>query len=273
MGETHARDDRIETTSHRVPLMLRVSHWEMLTVCVMLLGVFALRQTGNLPGQTIRLLDIVLVAATLAVTMYAANVGHRTWIVNGAIAVASVVVAVIGVATSSVTLQRIAGGMSAYVVAVALFFILSIVLRQQHVSGDTLFGAFAAYLAVAVVFAIVYTVIARTDPGAFEPPQRVVDGQTDLYYFSFVTVTSLGYGDISPASDLTRVLAPIEAVMGAILIAALVGRIVGLLVAQTTSGATERQLDALTRAVERLDPDRSDPDPSPATDSVPEGRE
>ena len=57
---------------------------------------------------------------------------------------ASVVVASVGVATSSVTLQRIAAGMSAYVVAVALFFNLSIVLRQQHVSGDTLFGAFAA---------------------------------------------------------------------------------------------------------------------------------
>lgn len=78
MGETQARDDAIETTSHRLPLMLRVSHWEMLTVCVMLLGIFALRQTGNLPGQTIRLLDIVLVAATLAVTMYAAGVGNRT---------------------------------------------------------------------------------------------------------------------------------------------------------------------------------------------------
>ena len=278
MGETQAREGTIEAAPHRVPLMLRVSHWEMLTVCIMLLGVFALRQTGNLPGHTIRLLDILLVAATLAVAMYAAKVGRRTWIVNGTMAVASVVTAIVGVATSSVTIQRIAGGISAYVVAASLVFILLVVLRQQHVTGDTLFGAFAAYLAAAVIFAIVYTVIARADPGAFEPPQPVIDGQTDLYYFSFVTVTSLGYGDISPASDLTRVLAPIEAVIGAILIAGLVGRIVGLLVAQTTSGATERQLDALTRAVERLDPDRLDPDrPDPDTervsDSVPGGPE
>ncbi|MGI9643034.1 MAG: potassium channel family protein, partial [Acidimicrobiia bacterium] len=111
------------------------------------------------------------------------------------------------------------------------------------------------------IFAVVYTVVARTNPDAFAPPQPVVDGQTDLYYFSFVTVSSLGYGDISPTSDLTRVLAPIEAIIGAILIAALVGRIVGVLAGQATASETQRQLESLTRAVERLDPGRPQSDP------------
>ena len=88
--------------------------------------------------------------------------------------------------------------------------------------------------------------------GAFEPPQPVIDGQSNLYYFSFVTVTSLGYGDISPASDLTRILAPVEAIIGAIIVAALVGRIVGLLVAQTSENDTNTRLDALAEAVDRL---------------------
>ena len=135
------------------------------------------------------------------------------------------------------------------------------VLREQHVTGDTVFGALAAYLAVAVMFAMVYTLIARGDPAAFEPPQPVVNGQTDLYYFSFVTVTSLGYGDIGPASDLTRILAPIEAVVGAILIAALVGRIVGLLVAQTADAANTQRLEAILAAIEERD--RPEPPDAP----------
>ena len=53
-----------------------------------------------------------------------------------------------------------------------------------------------------------------------------------LYYFSFVTLTSLGYGDISPLHDGPRILATLEAVVGAIVLTALVGRIVGMLVAQ-----------------------------------------
>ena len=69
------------------------------------------------------------------------------------------VVAGAGVATSSVTVQRIAGGMSAYVVSASLVFILLVVLRQQHVTGDTLFGAFAAYLAAAVIFAMIMSLL------------------------------------------------------------------------------------------------------------------
>ena len=84
------------------------------------------------------------------------------------------------------------------------------------------------------LFGMVFTSIARNSPEAFAPPQSVVDGETTMYYFSFVTLTSLGYGDIAPASDAPRILATLESIIGAILLAALVGRIVGLLVAQET---------------------------------------
>jgi hypothetical protein len=249
-----------ESMSPRLPMMLRVAHWELLTVSVLLVGIFMLRQTGNLPGLAIRILDVVFVAAVLGLTMHAARVESRTRVGYGVVAVVSIVVAVVGVATASITTQRIASGLSAYVLAAAFFFIVRLVLRQERVTGDTLFGALAAYLAAAVLFAMIYTLIARTSPGAFEPPQPVLDGQSDLYYFSFVTITSLGYGDVSPTSDLTRILAPLEAVLGAILLAALVGRIVGLLVAQTSETETQSRLDKLTRAVERLEPNRTDLD-------------
>jgi hypothetical protein len=65
-----------------------------------------------------------------------------------------------------------------------------------------------------------------------------------MYCFSFVTLTSLGYGDITPTSDAARILATLESVNGLVLLAALVGRIVGLLVAQET----ERLQDTIDTA-------------------------
>ncbi|MGI9578458.1 MAG: potassium channel family protein [Microthrixaceae bacterium] len=244
-------------------LLLRISRWELLVVFLLLLGIFASRQTGSLPGRAIRLLDVALAAAALAMAMRAGGASHRTRIVHGGLGALAIVLAVTGVAMSSFGLQRLAAGIGAYLVAVVFVYVLSVVLHQEHVTGDTLFGALAAYLSAAIMFAMIYTLVARSDPAAFEPPQPVIDGQTDLYYFSFVTVTSLGYGDIAPASDLTRVLAPIEAVVGLILIAALVGRIVALLVAQNVESVTQLRLDVLARAVERLDDrDRSEKDQS-----------
>ena len=112
----------------------------------------------------------------------------------------------------------------------------------------------AALFQTVDAFGIIYTGFARANPAAFEPAQRVIDGETSLYYFSFVTLTSLGYGDISPVSAAVRILATLEAINGVMLLAAVVGWVVGLLVAARTGASTDRRLDQLAAAVERLQP-------------------
>ncbi len=81
----------------------------------------------------------------------------------------------------------------------------------------------------------------------------MVDGESSLYFFSFVTLTTLGYGDIAPASDAVRILATIEAIIGVMLLAAVVGWVVGLLVAARTGADTDRRLDELAAALERIE--------------------
>ena len=217
-------------------LLSLLARWRLLLASLCLLTIFALRQTGALPGQVIRISDVLLVALVLGLTMSAAHARRRTQILQGAIAALAVGLAIVGVAIASVDVQRIASGVTAFVLAAAIFFVFRALIAQRRVSADTFFGAFAGYLAVGVMFAMIYTIIARGDPAAFEPPQPVLDGQSDLYYFSFVTLTTLGYGDIAPLANNVRVLAPIEAILGAIIIAGLVGRVVGLLVAQAPEG-------------------------------------
>jgi mannose/fructose/N-acetylgalactosamine-specific phosphotransferase system component IID len=77
-------------------------------------------------------------------------------------------------------------------------------------------------------------------PVAFDPPEFVrFGGETALYYYSFVTLTTLGFGDITPISDLAQILTTLEAILGLVVIAVLVGREVGLLVNQESAGSNQ----------------------------------
>ena len=66
-------------------------------------------------------------------------------------------------------------------------------------------------------------------------PDGYVARVMQLRYFSFVTLTTVGYGDITPRSDAARTMAVLEAVMGQFYLVALIGRLIGLHIVHTTS--------------------------------------
>lgn len=108
-------------------------------------------------------------------------------------------------------------------------------LRAGRATAETLFAAFSAYLLLGVVFAFVYGIVDLLAPGALagslDPGGGAAPGTGrfgELLYFSFVTLTTLGYGDIAPAGAGARALAPVEALLGQLYLAALVARLVGL---------------------------------------------
>jgi voltage-gated potassium channel Kch len=91
-------------------------------------------------------------------------------------------------------------------------------------------GAVAVYLLLALVFANVFEALHVLDPGAIQfganfPEQS---GFREILYFSFVTLSTLGYGDVAPASALARDIAVVEAVTGLMYMAILVARFVSL---------------------------------------------
>lgn len=114
-------------------------------------------------------------------------------------------------------------------------FVLSIVLREvlgsEQVTLDTLFGAAAGYLLIGFVWATAYSWIEWARPGSFyvNPPNDMggIGMQWfDAIHFSYVTLTTLGYGEITPVSSLARSLSFLEAAAGVLYIAFLVARIV-----------------------------------------------
>jgi len=122
------------------------------------------------------------------------------------------------------------------IAVVLLFSISSAVIAAKHVFGGTqvdrnlLFGAMCVYLLMGLIWAILYGLIFQFWPRSFNGIEGV-DGKAPmdtLLYFSFITLASLGYGDITPVAPLARTLAYLEVISGQLYIAIMLAGLVGL---------------------------------------------
>jgi hypothetical protein len=123
--------------------------------------------------------------------------------------------------------------------AVVYFFLLMYVMLRQvfrdgPVNSHRVRGAIAVYLLIGLTWAFIYQLIALMIPTAFAfPASMTADAghreiQSTLTYFSFVTMTTLGYGDVVPVSPLARVFVIFEALIGQLYPATLLARLVSL---------------------------------------------
>jgi hypothetical protein len=106
------------------------------------------------------------------------------------------------------------------------------IMRQHRVTADLILGALCSYLLLGILFAIVYRLIDAYFPGSFNLVTGQGESMSTFTYFSFTTLTTLGYGDITPAASGVRQLVILEALLGQIYLAVLVARLVGLQAAQ-----------------------------------------
>lgn len=94
------------------------------------------------------------------------------------------------------------------------------------VDAEHLYAALSAYLLAGICFGLLYWVLEQIKSGTFAVPAEF--SQTSAIYFSFVTLATLGYGDIAPRTDVARGLAVVEGVGGQLFLAVLVARLVSL---------------------------------------------
>jgi hypothetical protein len=138
--------------------------------------------------------------------------------------------------------------LAACVFAFALYRILRAVLVNQA-SGDAIFGAVCGYLLLGIIWALVYSAVETASPGSFTSATSsktvMVAGRLDrgvLSYYSFITLATVGYGDVTPSTPLARTLAWIEAITGQFYLAILVAGLVGIKVTQAIKEHTPRGL-------------------------------
>lgn len=97
----------------------------------------------------------------------------------------------------------------------------------QSVTADLVKGGVAVYLLSGIGWATVYDILYRLDPQSFKgiSPENI---SPDLFYFSFTTLTTVGYGDLSPAVAVSRILANLEGVFGVMYPTIFIALLVGL---------------------------------------------
>lgn len=111
-----------------------------------------------------------------------------------------------------------------------IYWLLCYILKARCVSRDVILAAVSTYVLIGSCFGGIYDVVNRLQPGAFAfnvPPLDCMSASHFLF-FSLVTLTTVGYGDITPLTPLSRSLAGLEAMIGVLFLAVLISRLVSL---------------------------------------------
>ena len=182
----------------------------------------------------LRILYDILWSAVLVSAIYA--VSHKKSYILVGVLLALPMVASIWSSYFEVDLAlEVVGGLcGAAFFTFAIIQILLFIYDQKEVTRDIIAGAAIVYLLMALAWSSIFAVLESLHPGSFSFPE--IEGiSTSRYflYYSFVTITTLGYGDIIPVTSLARSLCILEAVMGQLYLVVQVAWLVGVHVSQS----------------------------------------
>jgi Ion channel len=173
-------------------------------------------------------------AAVLLSGTYTINRRKKLFAISVVLSIATVVVDCLMVFYSSEGLVLLSNALPLVLLALFSVSILGNVLRAGQVTADKIYGALCVYLIIGYAWTFAYAILDQVQPGSFAGPDENsgisehVARVMRMRYFSFVTLTTVGFGDIIPRSPAARTFATLEAVMGQIYLAVLVARLVGL---------------------------------------------
>jgi hypothetical protein len=174
----------------------------------------------------------LLAAAALVVAISDPDTGHT---INRRQGISIVLAVLLAPVVLFVTSDSIIGLTyllpAALLVTATLPVTLSRVLHHKRVTYETVLGALCTYVLLGLLFAFAYLALDAISDGPFFV-QPGLHKESEYLYFSFVTLTTLGFGDLSPAVGLPQALTALEALVGSVFLVTLVARLVTLWVRQ-----------------------------------------
>ena len=195
---------------------------------LLLIALFPYLGKSGLPTAMLRLLS----AAAFLSAVYAVSDKRAQWIIGLILAVPTGVLNVLFALwpDSQIAIPTLVS--TIVFLGFTLVSLLRAVLRMDTVTSDTIYGALSVYLLMAFLWGGAYLLVETLHPGSLSVdssrhPNHRID-LDDCMFYSFVTLTSLGYGDMVPISAQSRSLSILEAVSGILYLAVLVARLVGL---------------------------------------------
>ncbi len=226
-----AYGDRTKATSVEAWLEEHSPGYQYGYVLLLLAMTFIVMAAGP-PDAWTRVVTVFLQGLTLMAALLASRVSRRLFRVASVVALVSLLTALISVFVSSSSSEP-----------TSVFFLLNILLvatvpwviaralwQRKVIDVRTVLGAVCIYVLLGMMFAFVYAAIDGLSSGAFFV-QTAHPTVPDFLYFSYITQTTVGYGDFTASGDLGRALAVLEALTGQLylvtIIAVLVSRLSG----------------------------------------------
>ena len=211
----------------------------LVALCILLTSYPIEESSGQARLVFMALFDLVFLAGLVAMWR------SRTWSWLGTALATPALVTIWGgvlfpesLLRTDPTIAAIGSLFMASFLALLVLFILRDLFSSQDVTSDQLCGAVSVYLLLGVTWGYLFNSIEIFSPGSFEIPRQLLTAplaeqgilQRDgvLFYYSFVTLTTLGYGDISPVAPTAQMAAMWEAIIGQVYLAILVARLVGM---------------------------------------------
>ena len=107
--------------------------------------------------------------------------------------------------------------------------VMAYVLRSRHITQEVISGALVVYLLLGLLWTFIFTLVEHLNPGSFSFANSLgAENRFSFLYYSYVTLTTLGYGDITPLTPTATSLAVLEAIIGQLYLTVLIARLVSL---------------------------------------------
>jgi voltage-gated potassium channel len=204
--------------------------FEMLLLSLILLMVVP----GLIPKSEDSLLPSIFLMMTLLSSLYLTKTDRWVmWVASALVMLILLTNWPIGLVTEQ---QRVIANSALYIIFLGYIciHIFSYILGARALTSQLIYAALCMYLVMGLLWSFIYTLLFAVDPESIRLASVVHSEEggrnvfSEMYYFSFVTLTTLGYGDILPVSRLARSLATMEAIVGQLYLAVVVASLVGI---------------------------------------------
>jgi voltage-gated potassium channel len=204
-------------------------------VLLLALVVFIVGSAAVPRADSAQLIEFALLAMTLGAVVVELRAPGQSRLVPIALAACVILATGVDYTVRLRHLPLIASAMAAVFAGVVVWLAYGSVMRPHRPVGDRIVGAICVYVLIGLAWASVYETLDGVAAGSFRFPVDTAwatPGPLRYRYFSFVTLATLGYGDVTPVTMLAGTLAAIEAVVGQLYIGITVARLVALSLAE-----------------------------------------
>jgi hypothetical protein len=221
------------TQNYTIPLIkIRIGRFLFLLISLLLIFVLQPFFEGLIG---ISLLMDIFITVVLISGVYAISQKRSIFMVSLILAILTVLTRWPSHFVNSPLLNMLGNMMGLLFLGYMVVTILSHIFQEDEITSDLIMGSICAYFLIGFLWAFLYSLLEMFQPGSFQMAKERGTDIANFSYYSYVTLTTLGYGDITPLSQPARSLSTLEAITGQLYIAVLIARLVGIHIAQKSS--------------------------------------